>query len=121
MQPCGLPSFHKVRRRIIDVVMLALAGTAFRSEYAATVDILEIPIGKLIVLTPKYHMPYSAKPWRRMYSLSSMADGWCSLHASRSSNTNRASSINSLARSHARWLSVTVMNGLLFQSLRIRG
>jgi hypothetical protein len=52
MQPCGLPSFHKVRRRIIDVVMLALAGTAFRSEYATTVDILEIPIGKLIVLIP---------------------------------------------------------------------
>jgi hypothetical protein len=120
MQPCGLPSFHEVRRRIVDLVMLALAGAAFRSEYATTVDILEIPIGKLIAplvfsgfspLTPKCHLPYSTKPWRRMYSLSSKADGWCSLHASRSSNA--------ILR-YARWLSGTVMNVLLFQSSRIR-
>ena len=39
----------QVRCRILDVVMLELAGTAFRSEYAAAVDIFEIFIGKLIV------------------------------------------------------------------------
>src|SRR5258705_8108051 len=49
---CSLAAFHhsmQVCRRILDIVMLVLAGTAFRSQYATTVDILEISIGKLIV------------------------------------------------------------------------
>jgi hypothetical protein len=39
----------QVRCRILDVVMLVSAGTAFRSEYGTAVDTLEISTGKLIV------------------------------------------------------------------------
>jgi hypothetical protein len=42
-----------------------------------------------------------------MNSFSSCADGWCSLYASRSSNTNVPSSMSSLACSYDRRLSVT--------------
>src|SRR3982075_4004867 len=111
----------------LDVIMFVLAGAAFCREQAAAMDLLEIPIGKFIVslgvfrlfvIDSQIPLPYSAKPWRRMNSFSSCADGWCSLHASRSSNTNLPSSMSSLACSCARRLSVTAMDILLFQSLR---
>jgi hypothetical protein len=119
----------QVRRRILDVVMLVLAGTAFRSEYATAVDILEISIGKLMVslgilglLAVNSQIPFA------VFGKAVEADVFAFLHGGRLVlapcislvDTNRPSSISSLARSYARWLSVTVMNVLLFRSLRIR-
>lgn len=67
----------QVRCRILDVVMLVLGGTAFRSEYGTAVDTREISTGKLIVslcvplcpfafsdcslLTPKYYFAVFGK------------------------------------------------------------
>src|SRR5580704_8235136 len=39
----------QMRRSVFDVIVLVLAGSTFRAEDAATVDIFEIPKGELIM------------------------------------------------------------------------
>src|SRR5712671_4246031 len=39
----------QMRRSVFDVIVLVLAGSTFRAEDAATVDIFEIPEGELIM------------------------------------------------------------------------
>ncbi|WP_426437428.1 hypothetical protein [Bradyrhizobium genosp. P] len=39
----------QMRGRIFDVQVLVLSGAAFGTEYAAAVDLLEIPVRKLVV------------------------------------------------------------------------
>src|SRR3984893_4121073 len=100
----------QMRRSVFDVIVLVLAGPTFGGDDAAAVDVLEIPEGELImpfgllaflVIYPQYHLPYSANPFCRINSFSCCADGRCSLHASRSSNTNLPSLISLLASSTA--------------------
>src|SRR5882757_5270419 len=46
------PAFQhsmQVRRCVLDVTVLVLAGAAFRGEQATAVDTFEIPIGKFVV------------------------------------------------------------------------
>src|SRR4029453_9016740 len=59
--------------------------------------------------TPRYQRAYSSNPCASMYSFSCCAEGWCSLHASRSSATYLPSLIRLLACSNARLFSFTAM------------
>src|ERR1700730_9649860 len=113
-----------MRRGVFDVIVLVLAGPTFRAEHAAAVDIFEIPKGELImhfgllaffVIYPEIPSPVFGEPVLSNNSFSCCAEGWCSLHASRSSNTNLPSLISLLAYSYARLLSFTVMLFLLLR------
>jgi hypothetical protein len=119
----------QVRRRVLDVMVLVLARADFRSEHATAMDIFEVAIGKfvvslglfgLFVVDSQIPLAVFGKTVEANEFISSCADGRCSLHASRSSNTNRPSLMNSLACSNARRLSVTAMDVLLLESLRIQ-
>jgi len=119
----------QVRCRILDVVMLVLAGTAFRSEYATAVDILEISIGKLIVslgilglLAVNSQIPFA------VFGKAVEADVFAFLYGRRlllapciSPVEHKSSVFNVFfGMLSCVGLSVTVMSVLLFRSLRIR-
>jgi hypothetical protein len=109
----------QVRCRVLDIIVLVLAGAAFCGEQATAVDVFEIPIGKFVMSlgVRRFFVIDSQIPFAvfgktveaEMNSFSCCADGWCSLHASRSSYTNLPSLISPLACSNARRLSVTAM------------
>src|ERR1700704_6789094 len=51
-EPRSPPAFQhsmQVRRRVLDVMVLVLAGAAFRGQQTTAVDTFEIPIGKFVV------------------------------------------------------------------------
>jgi hypothetical protein len=48
----------QVRCRVLDVMVLVLTRAAFRSQHAAAVDLLEIPIGKFVVSLGLLRFPF---------------------------------------------------------------
>src|ERR1700738_1856625 len=96
-------------------MVFVLARAIFR-EHAAPMDILEIPIEKFVVslgvirsFVVDSQLPFAVlgETVEAKNSVSLLADGRCSLHASRSSNTTLPFSMSSLARPNALRLSVT--------------